>query len=56
MDILIMGAAGMIRRKSTERLANGGALRSRATEKPALGYTQSHGSRPAPEGACGSFR
>jgi uncharacterized protein YbjT (DUF2867 family) len=28
MDILIMGAAGMIGGKSTEQLAKGGALRS----------------------------
>jgi nucleoside-diphosphate-sugar epimerase len=56
MDILIMGAAGMIGGKSTEQLAKGGALRSRPFETPTLGLRPGHGSRPAPQVACGSFR
>jgi nucleoside-diphosphate-sugar epimerase len=56
MDILIMGAAGMIGRKSTERLVKGGALRSRPIETPTLRLRLGHGSRPAPQGACGSLR
>jgi nucleoside-diphosphate-sugar epimerase len=37
MDVLIMGAAGIIGRKSTEQLAKGGAPRSRPTDTPTLG-------------------
>src|SRR5260370_42510110 len=37
MHILVTGAAGMIGRKSTERLAKDGALHGRAIEKLTLG-------------------
>jgi nucleoside-diphosphate-sugar epimerase len=56
MDILIMGAAGMIGRKSAEQLAKAGALCGRPIETPPSGDRLGHGSRPAPEGACDSFR